>query len=106
MVNGRNAMAVHSCFCNYLFIDSACELVCLFSLCSTVSTTVDPFRDISLDLAPHSVINRTSTPVETTGKIRTYRIDWTLMYIYIQQLHCMCIISTFSCLHDCPCMLH
>ena len=32
-----------------------------------ISTTVDPFRDISLDLAPHSVINRTSTPVETPG---------------------------------------
>lgn len=33
--------------------------------CGGISTTVDPFRDISLDLAPHSVINRTSTPVET-----------------------------------------
>ena len=32
-----------------------------------VSTTVDPFRDISLDLAPSSIINRTSTPFETNG---------------------------------------
>ena len=33
----------------------------------TVSTTVDPFRDISLDLAPSSIVNRTSTPVEIHG---------------------------------------
>jgi ubiquitin carboxyl-terminal hydrolase 22/27/51 len=33
--------------------------------CKSVSTTVDPFRDISLDLAPSMVTNRTSTPVET-----------------------------------------
>lgn len=35
--------------------------------CKAVSTTVDPFRDISLDLAPSSIINRTSTPFETNG---------------------------------------
>jgi ubiquitin carboxyl-terminal hydrolase 22/27/51 len=29
-----------------------------------VSTTVDPFRDISLDLAPHMTTNRTSTPID------------------------------------------
>ena len=34
-----------------------------------VSTTVDPFRDISLDLAPSHIINRTSTPFETNGKL-------------------------------------
>ena len=39
-----------------------------FPLSRAVSTTVDPFRDISLDLAPSSIINRTSTPFETNGK--------------------------------------
>ena len=37
-------------------------------LSRSVSTTVDPFRDISLDLAPSMVTNRTSTPVETNGQ--------------------------------------
>jgi hypothetical protein len=32
--------------------------------CGMVSTTVDPFRDISLDLAPHMTTNRTSTPID------------------------------------------
>ena len=35
--------------------------------CRTVSTTVDPFRDISLDLAPSMVTNRTSTPIDING---------------------------------------
>ena len=32
-----------------------------------VSTTVDPFRDISLDLASCSIVNRTCTPFDATG---------------------------------------
>ena len=43
--------------------------MCVFLLSfRAVSTTVDPFRDISLDLAPSSIINRTSTPFETNGE--------------------------------------
>lgn len=34
--------------------------------CRTVSTTVDPFRDISLDLAASMVTNRTGTPTDIT----------------------------------------
>jgi len=55
----------------------------------TVSTTVDPFRDISLDLAPSSIVNRTSTPVEINGTF--YRLFFfaskmgtCYMYVLIQ----------------------
>ena len=41
-------------------------------ICRTVSTTVDPFRDISLDLAPSSIVNRTSTPIEVNGNYNLY----------------------------------
>lgn len=43
--------------------------VCMYyNTCRAVSTTVDPFRDISLDLAPSSIVNRMSTPVEVSGE--------------------------------------
>jgi len=38
------------------------DVIC--QACKTVSTTVDPYRDISLDLAPNLVTNRTSTPID------------------------------------------
>lgn len=39
-------------------------------VCNYVSTTLDPFRDISLDLAPSMVTNRTSTPVDINADIQ------------------------------------
>jgi len=36
-----------------------------------VSTTVDPYRDISLDLAPNLVTNRTSTPIDINGEFES-----------------------------------
>ena len=49
-----------------------------------MSTTVDPFRDISLDLAPHMTTNRTSTPVETQGQSVVVIINYTQVAFFLR----------------------
>lgn len=60
-------MSVLSVTHNYLWVVLTLPLSC----CRTVSTTVDPYRDISLDLAPNLVTNRTSTPIDINGEFES-----------------------------------